>query len=354
MSALIYGAYGYTGRLIARAAVDRGLEPVLAGRDADRLGELGAALDLPTRTASLSEPERLRAALNGVSVVLHCAGPFVHTAPPMIAACLKEETHYLDLTGEVDVFRRLADRDAEAEAAGCMLLPGIGFDVVPSDCLSRFVAGQTPHADALEVALYADGTVSRGTLKTLIEQMGRGGVVRRNGRLHDVPPGWTSRNVDFGDRRRGVTSIPEGSVVTSGASTDVPNVTAYIAVPLLVQSLLRASRHVQGVLAWPPLKQLLKRLVEQRRPGPTAEERRQGRTVVWASARGPGGNTTTARLHGPEAYAFTARAAAEALQRVLDGTAPSGYQTPSTAFGADFALAVDGTSRQIVEEPSGS
>ncbi|MCS3666719.1 saccharopine dehydrogenase (NAD+, L-lysine-forming) [Salinibacter ruber] len=352
MSALIYGAYGYTGQLIAQAAVERGLQPVLAGRNADRLAELGAALDLPTRTVSLSDPERLRTALDGISVALHCAGPFVRTAPPMIAACLETGTHYLDLTGEVDVFRRLADRGADAEAAGCMVLPGIGFDVVPSDCLSRFVAAHTPDADILEVALYAEGTVSQGTLKTLIEQMGRGGVVRREGRLHDVPPGWTSRNVDFGDRRRGVTSIPEGSVVTSGVSTDVPNVTAYIAVPLLVQSLLRASRHVQGILTWPPLKQLLKRLVEQGRPGPSAEERQQGRTVVWASARGSEGGVTTARLHGPEAYTFTARSAVEALQRVLDGTAPAGYQTPATAFGADFALAVDGTSRQIVDEPS--
>jgi saccharopine dehydrogenase (NAD+, L-lysine-forming) len=140
--------------------------------------------------------------------------------------------------------------------------------------------------------------------------------------------------------------------VTSGVSTDVPNVTAYIAVPLLVQSLLRASRHVRSILTWPPLKKLLKRLVEQRRAGPSAEERQQGRTVVWASARGPGGNATTARLHGPEAYTFTARSAVEALQRVLNGTAPAGYQTPATAFGADFALAVDGTSRQIVEESS--
>ena len=354
MSALIYGAYGYTGTLIARAAAEQGLQPVLAGRDADRLSDLGSTLELPTRRASLSEPEELRAALDDASVVLHCAGPFVHTAAPMVAACLETGTHYLDLTGEVDVFRRLADRGADAEAAGCMLLPGIGFDVVPSDCLAQFVAQKTPDANTLEVALYADGTVSRGTLKTLIEQMGRGGVVRREGRLHDVPPGWTSRNVDFGDRRRGVISIPEGSVVTSGVSTEVPNVTAYIAVPLLVQSLLRSSRHVRGLLAWPPLKRLLKRLVEQRPAGPTAEERRQGRTVVWASARGPGGRSTTARLHGPEAYTFTARAAVEALQRVLNETVPSGYQTPATAFGADFALAVDGTSRHIVEGPPGA
>jgi saccharopine dehydrogenase (NAD+, L-lysine-forming) len=348
MSALIYGAYGYTGRLIAREAVRRGLDPILAGRDEDALSDLGRALDLPTRAVSLSAPQRLRAVIDDASVVLHCAGPYVHTAPPMVAACLETGTHYLDLTGEVDVFRALAERAAAAEAAGCMLLPGIGFDVVPSDCLGRFVAGEGG-ATTLEVALYAEGTVSRGTLKTLIEQMGQGGLVRREGRLREVPPGWTSRSVDFGDRRRRVISIPEGSVVTSGWSTDVPNVTAYLALPSVVQSVLRASRHVRGILNWSPLKAVLKDLVDRRRPGPTAAERQQGRTIVWASARRSEGTPVTARLNGPEAYTFTARAATEALLRVLDGTAPAGYQTPSTAFGADFVLDIEGTSRTVVD-----
>jgi saccharopine dehydrogenase (NAD+, L-lysine-forming) len=352
MPILLYGAYGYTGRLIAQEAEDRGLEPVLAGRDAAKLDALENALNLPTRVTSLSEPDRLRRKLEDVPAVLHCAGPFVQTAPPMVEACLDTGTHYLDLTGEMDVFRRLAGRSEEAEAADIMLLPGIGFDVVPTDCLANFVAGRAAGATTLEIAIYARGTVSQGTLKTLIEQMGQGGLVRREGELRKVPPGWTSRTVDLGDRPRRVLSIPEGSVVTSGHSTDVPNVTTYLALPPLVQSLLRASRHVQGLLTWPPVKRLLKRLVELQGEGPTAEQRRQGRTEVWASARRAGEGPVTARLRGPEAYTFTARAAVNAVERVLDGTAPPGYQTPSTAFGADFALDVEGTERVVVEEPS--
>jgi saccharopine dehydrogenase (NAD+, L-lysine-forming) len=352
MSILLYGAYGYTGRLVAQEAEDRGLEPVLAGRDAAQLDALGNALNFPTRVTSLSEPDRLRRKLEDVPAVLHCAGPFVQTAPPMVEACLDTGTHYLDLTGEMDVFRRLAGRSEEAEAAGIMLLPGIGFDVVPTDCLANFVAGRAAGATTLEIAIYARGTVSQGTLKTLIEQMGQGGLVRREGELRKVPPGWTSRTVDLGDRPRRVLSIPEGSVVTSGHSTDVPNVTTYLALPPLVQSLLRASRYVQGLLTWPPVKRLLKRLVELQGGGPTAEQRRQGRTEVWASARRAGEGPVTARLRGPEAYTFTARAAVNAVERVLDGTAPPGYQTPSTAFGADFALDVEGTERVVVEEPS--
>jgi len=350
MSILLYGAYGYTGRLIAREAVDRGLEPVLAGRDAARLDALGNELNLRTRVVSLTAPDRLRRKLEDVTAVLHCAGPFVQTGPPMVEACLEAGTHYLDLTGEMAVFRRLAGRSDEADAAGIMLLPGIGFDVVPSDCMANFVAGAADGATTLEIALFARGEVSQGTLKTLIEQMGEGGLVRREGRLRRVPPGWTSRSVDFGDRERRVISIPEGSVVTSGHSTHVPNVTAYLALPLIVQTLLRASRYVQGVLKWTPLKQLLKRLIEQGKEGPTAEDRRRGSTVVWASARKGTGGPVTARLHGPEAYTFTARAAVNAMERVLGGTAPSGYQTPSTAFGADFVLDVEGTERTVVDE----
>lgn len=140
-------------------------------------------------------------------------------------------------------------------------------------------------------------------------------------------------------------------MVTSGTSTDVPNVTAYLALPPVVQALLRASRYVQGLLTWPPLKRLLKRLVDQGRAGPSAEERRRGRTVVWASVRQEGGPAVTARLHGPEAYTFTAHAAVNGMVRLLDGTAPPGYQTPSTAFGADFVLDVEGTERTVVRDP---
>lgn len=349
MSALIYGAYGYTGRLIAREAADRGHRPLLAGRDAAQLNPLGDRLDLPTRVVSLHERDRLQSLLEDVSVVLHCAGPFVHTAPPMVEACLQTGTHYMDLTGEVTVFRQLTRRDAEARSAGVMLLPGIGFDVVPSDCLGRYVAEQVSDATMLEIALFAEGEVSQGTLKTLIEHLGQGGLVRREGLLREVPPGWGSRTVDFGDRPRRVISIPEGSVVTSGYSTDVPNVTTYLALPRLVQQFLRVSRYVQGLLAWPPLQRLLKRLVERRPAGPSPEERRQGRTVVWASARRSSDAPVTVRLHGPEAYTFTVRTAVNALERVLDGTAPPGYRTPTTAFGADFVLDVDGTERRRIE-----
>ncbi len=345
MSILIYGAYGYTGTLIARRAVAQGHEPILAGRNQQKLERLASELDCSAQTFPLANGFDLRSALADVTVVVHCAGPFAHTARPMVEACLDTATHYLDITGEIEVFRALMDRDADAKAAGVMLLPGIGFDVAPTDCLAKGLSEQVPSATDLEIAFVGQGGVSPGTLKTAVEQMGMGGRVRRNGQIVEVPSGWATRTVDFGDHPRTVISIPWGDVATAGHSTGIPNVTVYTYLPKLGRHLLRLSRYVQGLFSWPLVQTLLKRLVEHWVPNPSPEARRRGRTVVWASVREEEGGRTTARMHGPEAYTLTARTAVQAAARVDEGTAPTGYQTPSTAFGSDFVFDVEGVER---------
>lgn len=346
MSLLIYGAYGYSGRLITREAVNRGLRPLLAGRNRNSLQEWGREMNLPTQTVALGESERLRSLLEDVSVVLHCAGPFARTAHPMVEACLATGTHYFDITGEPEVFLDLREYATRAKEQGVMLLPGMGFDVVPTDCLESHVVDRVPSATTLEVALLLRSGVSRGTLKTMIEQMGKGGLVRRDGQLVSVPSGWVSRTVDFGEAPRTVVSIPEASVVTSGVSTDVPNVTVYIALPKLARVLLSASRYISGILEWRPLRQLLHRLVEWGHSGPSPAARRRGHSVVWAAARKGTNPPRISRLSGPDPYTFTARAALRGVEKGLDGHVPTGFQTPSTAFGPDFVLDIQGVERE--------
>lgn len=350
MAYLIYGAYGYTGSLIARRAVEQGHRPVLSGRSPQKLEDLASALDLPFRQVDLSASNRLRSILEDVSAVIHCAGPFSHTARPMVDACLDTGTHYLDITGEIDVFEAVKERGEEAREAGVMLLPGVGFDVVPTDCLARFLSEQLPSATALDIAFLGIGGVSKGTLKTAVEQMGKGGRVRRQGEVIDVPPGWTTRTVDFGDHPRTVISIPWGDVVTAGYSTGIPNVTVYTYFSQLGRELLRLSRHVQGFLAWSPVQAFLQQVIDHWVPNPSLNMRRKGSTVVWASVRGDDGRTMSARLDGPEAYVFTARTAVCAAGHVMEGAVSPGYQTPSTAFGADFVLEVGGVERERVQE----
>jgi len=342
MSYLIYGAYGYTGQLIAQRAVEEGHEPVLAGRDEEALETMASSLGLPFEVVSLKAPGRLQAVLNDVEAVVHCAGPFVRTTGPMAAACLETGTHYLDITGEIPVFEALADRGAAAEKRDVMLLPGIGFDVVPTDCLARSLAGEGSSATTLELAVYGSGGISKGTLKSVIEHADVGGRVRRQGALVEVPLGWSTRTVDFGDRARTVVSIPWGDLVTAHHSTGIPNITVYVALPPIGRLAFRLGEYLKGLLGWPPLKTLLQRGVDRWMDNPSAEARRNGRTRVWASVREDTGERRTARLTGPEAYTFTARTAVEAAGRVMEGTAPPGFQTPSTAFGESFVADIEG------------
>jgi len=350
MSFLLYGAYGYTGRLVAEMAADHGLAPILAGRNSDKVSTMADRYGWKKRVFNLDEPATVARALDGVDCVLHCAGPFAQTAAPMVTGCLETGTHYLDITGEIEVFEALAARDAAATEAGVMLLPGVGFDVVPTDCLAAHLAAQVPDASQLEVAFMGLGRVSRGTIKTAIQQMGTGGLVRREGEIVTVPPGWTTRSVDFGDHPRTVVSIPWGDVATAYRSTGIPNITTYTYLPETARTLLRLSRYLSWLLSWEPIQKLMTAFVNRQPAGPTPEERAEGETHVWASVRNAAGDRKTGRLHGPEGYTFTALTALAAVRKVLDGGATPGYQTPSTAFGADFVMEVEGVEREAVEE----
>lgn len=350
MSFLIYGAYGYTGELIAREAVERGLEPMLAGRDATKLRALATELDLPYRAVTLNVEAPLDDVLEDVPLVMHCAGPFVHTAQPMVDACLRTGTHYLDITGEIDVFSQIAGRDAEAQKAGVMLLPGVGFDVVPTDCLAAHLHERLPEAEQLELAIMAVGSrVSQGTATTAIEHIADGGAVRRGGEIMDVPPVWKQREVDFGRGPKSVVTIPWGDLVTAYWSTGIPNITVYARLPSTARRLMTASQVLGGVLKSKPVQDTLKWAVRQGEPGPDEQMRKQGASIVWGEATGRDGKAVRARLFGPETYAFTTRAALASVEAVLDGTAPTGYQTPAMAFGADFVLGIDGVEREDLD-----
>jgi short subunit dehydrogenase-like uncharacterized protein len=198
---LLYGANGYTGKLITRLAAERGLRPTLAGRDKNTIEPLATEHGLEHRVFALDDPAAIDAALREVSVVMHCAGPFSRTSRPMADACLRTKTHYLDITGEASVIESLAARDAEAKEAGVMLLPCVGFDVVPSDCLAAHLKRRLPEATHLALGIQGMGRVSRGTATTMIENINRGGLIRRDGKLTPVPAAWKTREIDFGRGR---------------------------------------------------------------------------------------------------------------------------------------------------------
>jgi short subunit dehydrogenase-like uncharacterized protein len=342
---VVYGSTGYTGRLVVAEALARGLRPTLAGRNADAVRAQAEPLGVPWRAAALDDARALDAALGGAAVVLHCAGPFSRTARPMADACLRARAHYLDITGEIAVFEALAARDAEARAAGVMLLPGVGFDVVPSDCLAAHLARRLPDAARLALAFRA-GSASRGTLETAVEGLGRPGAVRRGGRIVPVPPAWRTRGIDFGDGRlRDATTIPWGDVSTAWHSTGIPDVEVYAAMPAAARRLLAASRWLAPALRSGPVRRALARRVRAGPAGPDEAARRRGVGLLWGEAVAADGRRVEARLRTPEPYTLTARTAVHLARRALAGAAPAGFQTPSRAYGADVVLEIADVAR---------
>lgn len=339
---LIYGAYGYTGRLIAEEARSQGLKPVLAGRDAQQIRELAAESGLTGLAFDLPDQAALDRALEGRRLVLHCAGPFVHTWRPMAEACLRHGVHYLDITGEIEVFEALAALDTPAREAGVMLLPGVGFDVVPTDCLAAHLKQRLPAATHLTLAFMGGGGFSRGTHRTMLEGLGLGGLLRRDGRIERIPAACKTRQVDFGaGGLRTTVTIPWGDVATAYHSTGIPNVETYAAMPRAQIRLLRLSRHLGWFFQSRPVQAWLRRKLDRDAPGPAAATRADTRTYVWGEALAPGGVHAAGRLTCANGYSFTARSAVAAARRVLAGDVQPGFRTPSRAFGADFLRSLD-------------
>lgn len=342
MSLLIYGANGYTGELIARRAAKKGLAVTLAGRSREPLAALGAALSRPVRVFSVADREMIRGALDGVRAVLNCAGPFVRTATPLFEACLSAGCHYLDITGELDVMESLAARGEEARRAGITVLPGAGFDVVPSDCLALEVKQRLPTANELALAFRPSRHMSRGTAITTIEMAERGGVIRRDGALVTVPSGWRTRDVDFGEGPERAITIPWGDVSTAYFSTGIPNIEVYVAVPLVLRLGIRLGRFAAPVLSRQAVKDFLIERAKAGPAGPSAEERAAEETRLWAEARDGSGRSLALRLRAPEGYELTSWTALELAERALAGHLPLGFQTPAAACGSRFVLEFPG------------
>jgi short subunit dehydrogenase-like uncharacterized protein len=268
----------------------------------------------------------------------------------MVEACLREGVHYLDITGEIAVFEAIARRGREARERSVALLPGVGFDVVPSDCLAAHVAAKVPGATHLTIAIRAAGGVSRGTALTAVENAGGGGAVRRDGRIVPVPPAWRTRRFGFGDDVEGsATTIPWGDVATAWHSTGIPNIDVYMTMPRAARRALQISGSLGWLLRRRAVRAALRAAVRTRGDGPDAEARARGESRFRVEVRDDRGASAAAVLVAPEGYTLTARSAVEAARLVLAGEVEPGFHTPSRAFGKDFVLQLEGVRRMDVE-----
>jgi saccharopine dehydrogenase (NAD+, L-lysine-forming) len=346
MTFLVYGANGYTGRLIAERAHRTGLRPILAGRRAESVRPIAEQYGFEHRVFSLESPTQIARALDGIGAVLLAAGPFSATSGPMLDACIMAGVHYLDITGEIAVFEQCFAHHARAANAGVVVLPGVGFDVVPSDCLAATLAASLPGARSLELAFCSVGgrgaRISRGTAKSLLEGIGEGGAVRENGRIARVPLGWRRRRIPFRDRDREAVSIPWGDVATAYHSTGIPDIVVYTAMPPRQIRAMKVARFLAPLVRIPGVRSLLRRRIDRGSAGPDDESRRVGQSQLWGCVTDAAGRSVEGTLVTPEGYRLTAETAVESARRVLAGGVKPGFRTPSLAFGASYITEFDG------------
>jgi short subunit dehydrogenase-like uncharacterized protein len=347
MKWLLYGANGYTGKLIAAEAARRGLKPILAGRNASAIEPMAKKLKLPVRAFALDNPAAVRAGLKDVGLVLHCAGPFSATCAPMLEACLDVGAHYLDITGEIDVFAHCHAQHARASKRGIVVLPGAGFDVVPTDCLAAQLKRELPTADSLVLAFDASGGPSPGTARTGVEGLGNGGRARIDGKLVKVPLAWKTRSFDRDGQPRFAMSIPWGDVYTAFVSTGIPNIEVYMGVPPATAKNLRRIRWLGSLLGLAPVQSFLKAQVAKKVPGPSEKTRAASDCVVWGEARDPAGNQALGQLRTPNGYELTVSAALGIVEHLSAARKiAGGYYTPSLLMGPDYILRLPGVTRR--------
>ncbi|GEO04375.1 membrane protein [Adhaeribacter aerolatus] len=344
MSFLLYGANGYTGKLIIQKALQQGLRPILAGRSESKIKPLAEAYNLPFLVFSLDNISEVAGHLQNFSLVLNCAGPFSQTARPMVEACLLTKTHYLDITGEIEVFETIKSYHWQAQEKGIVLMPGVGFDVVPTDCLAVYLNEKLPDATHLELAICSlGGSISHGTLSTMIEGLGKMGAVRENGKIITQPLGQQGKWINFGREKKFAVTIPWGDVSTAYTSTGISNIKVYAVVPQPMFYILKLQGLFNPLLRSKLIKSRLQQYVDKKVTGPSQMQNQQGKSLVWGQVSNGEGIFAAALLQCSETYLLTAETALNIVRKLLNQHDYSGYYTPASLFGSSLILETPGT-----------
>lgn len=331
---LIYGAYGYSGKLIAQQAKKRGYAPILAGRDASKLNAVAEQLELSCRDFAVTDVSVIKQHLEDVDLVVNCAGPFSRTAAPLMHACIASKVHYLDITGEIDIFEYAHSLNDKARDAGVVLCPGVGFDVIPTDCVAARLNAQMPDATHLALGFDSGSRMSRGTAKTSVERLGHGCAARINSLIETVPLAWKSREIDFGSGKKMAMTIPWGDVSTAFYTTEIPNIEVYIpASPRLIKRLRRLN-WIRFIFNWQWVQNKLKAKIETQSEGPDDKERDNNPTYVWGEVSNGRGDRKEMRIKVKNGYSVTAEGAVEMAVYTLEHAEKGGFYTPSRLYGA--------------------
>lgn len=338
---LLYGANGYTGKLIAKLAATYNLQPILAGRTESNIKPLGDELQLLYRIINLDDKAALEKALQEVKLVLHAAGPYVFTAKQMIEACLETGVHYIDINGDISVFEMLKKYDAAAKEKNMMVMPGVGFDVVPTDCIALKLKNKMPDATHLKLAFASvGGGLSHGTAITMAGKIGEGGAVRENGKIVRKPLGQKGMYVYFGKKKLFVMTIPWGDISTAFTTTGIPNIEAYTGMAPKVYRVLKFQWVFNWLLRTDFIRTIIKKKIKARPAGPSDEQRKNSSSLVWGEVSSANGNKLNACISCSDGYTLTAHSSLIIAKKILEGNFKPGYQTPAGCYGENLLMEI--------------
>jgi short subunit dehydrogenase-like uncharacterized protein len=343
---VVYGSYGYTGKLIVNLCLAKNLKVVLAGRSESSLKAQSEKTGYAYEVIDSQDVEGLKKLLQPATLVIHCGGPFRHTAKAMSEACMATGTHYTDITGEYQVFESLPDLDLKAKGLGITIMPGVGFDVVPSDCLALHLKNRLPSATHLQLAFtMSKGGLSRGTSKSMTEGLGYGGLIRENGKLTYCALGSKVLEIDFGTFKSKVLCIPWGDISTAWRSTGIPNIEVYTGATDSMIANAKRSNYFNWLLRMRWVKNFMLKQIEKKPAGPSDEKREKGRSYLWGKVWDASGKSFEARLETMSGYKLTAETAVMIAQKILADDFKPGYQTPAMAYGENLILEIKETKR---------
>jgi short subunit dehydrogenase-like uncharacterized protein len=350
MKFLLYGATGYTAGLVIKHAAKFGITPVLSGRNGQTIKALANLHHLEYRTADLDNPVQLDTVLKDFTVVLHCAGPFSKTAKQMQLACLRTGVHYLDITGEIEVFEQGISLHQQAIDSKIMLMSGVGFDVVPTDCMALYLKNRLPDATHLQLAFTnINGGISHGTAQTMVESLGKDGFVRENGKLKAVSIAHKTIDVPFDKTRKThCMAIPWGDVSTAFYTTQIPNIETFTGMPKSGVIFARMGNYLGWLLSSSWVQNFIRKRVSKSLVGPDENTQNNAQTRIWGKATNAKGQSAEARIFGMEGYTLTALTALNITKKVLEGNLKIGYQTPASAYEQDLILEIEGIRREDI------
>ncbi len=346
---MLYGANGFTAGIMLPKLKVLSCKIILAGRNKEAIALIAKKYGYETRIFDLDHAQIVEKNLQDCGLLLNCAGPFTKTAWPLASACVKVRCHYFDITGELSVFQSLFSLNEAARAAKVSIIPGMGFDIVPSDCLAKMLAEQLPDASSIMIAISTKNTrASHGTMKTLFLNIGMMSLASRNGvGIEPVAKDDTHRNVTFNGRTIMCMRAPLADLFCTPKSTGIEHVDTYLAMPKQFERIVPIVNIVRNLAQRPALNKLFAKAIELLPNGPTAAQQQKGCAYIYGEARTNDNRIARAQLRTHEPYVYTGDALIKGAERFLREGLACGFQTPSLAFGSHFAVEVDPASTRL-------